>query len=523
MNIHLLIHTIAYSFDVLLVLFLIGLIAIKAKPGAAKYTLIMTWVCVIVFVVSHMLGSMVTDSELSRKILMFNLVDIFLPLFSAHSVFALLEKNRSQRKVLVLLYTIAITLVTIFVIKPSLFLVTSVPKLYFPNYYVPGPYYWAMLLFFFLVTAYFLVWMIRVYSASNGIEKNRIKYFFIALFFGYTIGSIDFLLIYDIPVDPLIGFLFVPLSVIPYTYAALQYELMSISVVAKRALIYAVTAAFIGLILSGLNYFNTQIIVYYPGFPDWASSIILACLTAVAVSFIWKKAREADVLKYEFMNVVTHKFRTPLTSIKWITENLRETAPENIKEDLRDIEAANERLVELTSLLSNLSGADDKSYEYIFTRIDVGAVINRCVDEVVKKAHTKNIEVSFKKLPPFFISGDEQKMKFVFQTLMDNALSYTLAGGRISVEVASSGGRLNGKKLSVRINDTGIGIPKDELRYIFTKFYRAVNGRKTDTEGMGIGLYLSKHIIERHRGKISVESAGEGKGTTFAVVLPLVE
>lgn len=523
MNIHLLFHTLAYFVDVLLVLFLIGLIATKAKPGASKYTLIMTWVCVIIFVVSHAVGVMVADGELSRKILMFNLVDIFLPLFSAHSVFALLEKNRSQRKILIVMYTVAISMATIFIIQPSLFLATSIPKLYFPNYYVPGPYYWVMLVFFFLVTLYFLVWMRGVYKVSNGIEKNRIKYFFIALFFGYTIGSIDFLLIYNIPVDPLIGFLFVPLSVIPYTYAALQYELMSISVVAKKALVYAVTAAFIGILLSILNYFNTQVINYYPNFPDWVSSVILACMTALAVSFIWKKAREADVLKYEFMNVVTHKFRTPLTSIKWITENLKESAPENMKEDLRDIEVANERLVELTALLSNLSGADDKSYEYVFNRIDVSTILTKSVQESTKKSRAKNIDIAYKTPHAMYISADEQKMRFVFQTLIDNALSYTPAGGRITVAVETKKIRFSENKLIVRISDTGIGIPKDELKYIFTKFYRAENGRKADTEGMGIGLYLSKHIIERHRGKISVESAGEGKGTTFVITLPLVE
>ncbi|MES2314910.1 MAG: HAMP domain-containing sensor histidine kinase [Patescibacteria group bacterium] len=523
MNIHLLLHTVAYSIDVLLVVFLIGLIAFKAKPGASKYTLIMTWVCVIIFVVSHALGVMVQDGELSRKILMFNLVDIFLPLFSAHSVFALLEKNRSQRKVLIVCYSIAIAMATIFIIKPSLFLLTSMPKLYFPNYYVPGPYYWVMLLFFFLLTVYFLVWMRGVYAISNGIEKNRIKYFFLALFFGYTIGSIDFLLIYDIPIDPLIGFLFVPLSVIPYTYAALQYELMSISVVAKKALVYAVVAAFIGLMLSGLNYFNTVMIAMYPNFPNWVASIILACLTALAVSLIWNKAREADVLKYEFMNVVTHKFRTPLTSIKWITENLKEIAPENIKDDLQDIEVANERLVELTTLLSNLSGSDDKSYEYIFTNIDVGLLLNKCVEETIKKSSAKNIDIVYKQQLPFYVFGDEQKIKFVFQTLMDNALSYTPAGGKVTVAVESSSGRFKGNRLTIRISDTGIGIPKEEIKYIFTKFYRAENGRKADTEGMGIGLYLSKHIIERHRGKITVESGGEGKGTTFMIMLPLID
>ncbi|HTK33153.1 MAG TPA: ATP-binding protein [Candidatus Paceibacterota bacterium] len=522
MNIHLVLHDILYFIDVLLVLSLIILIAVKAKPGIAKVMLLTTWTSVIIFVVSHAVGVSVTDADLSRKILMFNLIDILLPLSSAHCVFALLGKNKAQKQVLGFMYTIAIALAATFIIHPQFFLLPSVPKLYFPNYYVPGPYYWVMLLYFFLVTTYFLIWMRRMYVISNGIEKNRIKYFFLALFLGYTIGSIDFLLIYNIPADPLWGFLFVPLSVIPYTYAALQYELMDISVVAKKAFIYAVTTAVIGLVLSVLNYANTLIADIYPHFPNVISSIIFALLAAVAVLFIWRKARESDVLKYEFINVVTHKFRTPLTSIKWISENLKETAPQDMKDDLLHIQSANDRLVELTNLLVNLAGTDDKSYEYAFSNVDVGAMLNNAVAEAKIKCDEKGITVSYTSHGQCMIFADQNKIKFVLQTLLDNAISYTPKGGKISVEISVNNSQFSGEKVWISITDTGIGIPKDEQKFIFTKFYRAQNGRKADTEGMGIGLYLSQRIVERHKGKIIAQSAGEGRGTTFVVTLPVL-
>jgi len=343
------------------------------------------------------------------------------------------------------------------------------------------------------------------------------------LFFGYCIGSIDFLLIYNIPLDPLWGFLFVPIFSIPFTYAALEYDLMDITFVAKKAFMYAVTTAIIGGILSILNYINTLVGINSPHFPNWIPSLILALVAAMAVLFIWRKVREADVLKYEFINVVTHKFRTPLTSIKWITENLKESAPENIKEDVQHIQTANEHLVELTNLLVNLSGMDDKSYEYIFTKVDVGSVLDQCVAEVSKKAREKDIDITCHIQSGAYASADPQKIKFVFQTLLDNAVSYTPDTGKITVELSQANSQFSTDKITISIHDTGIGIPKNELKYIFTKFYRAVNGRKADTEGMGIGLYLSRKIIERHKGKITLDSLGEGQGSTFTIMLPPVK
>ncbi len=524
MNLHLLLHDLGYVIDLMVAIFMIGLISYKAKPGISKVTLIIAFISVIIFVVSHSLGVSVTNSELSRKILMFNLNDIFMPLTIAHCVFALLGKAQQQKKIIIASYTVAFGILVFFIINPSLFLLESTPKLYFPNYYVPGKYYWVMLLFFFSLSVYFFYWMIKQYRIAQGVEKNRIKYFFIALILGYIFGSIDFLLIYNIPADPLWGALFVPLFSIPFIYAALQYEIMDISVIAKKSFVYSLMAGAIGVVLSILNYINTIIIRTYPTFPDWASSTFFALISAIAVILIWSKLREADILKYEFMNVVTHKFRTPLTSIKWTIENMRESATPAFKENIDQIELANSRLVDLTNILVNLSSSDDRTYEYTLMKIDIGSLLNECVSYVKNKSKINNIDIVYIEQPEIFVVADSQKIKFVFQTLLDNAVSYSPKGGKITIDVKKVDSRFSrNSNLSIKISDTGIGIPKDEIRYIFTKFYRAKNGRKADTEGMGIGLYLSKRIIERHEGKITVESEGEDKGTALTITLPLAK
>jgi signal transduction histidine kinase len=466
-----------------------------------------------------MLGVSVSDPDLSRRILMFNLSDIFIPIFFCHCVFLFLGKEKEHKRSISLFYVVGIGLTAFFILNPRLFLLDSIPKMYFPNYYVPGPYYWLMLVFFFSVAVYFIFVMWREYLVSDGINKNRIKYFLIALILGYAVGSIDFLLIYNIRFDPLWGFLFVPLYTIPFTYAALKYELMDIKLVAKGAFAYALTTAVLGAILIFLNYLSTFIARNSPGFPDWAISIALSLVGAAAILIIWRKLRDGDIIKDEFVSLVTHKFRTPLTSIKWSAENLVKVVPTDLKEDVRNIQISADRMVELTGFLVNLSGAEDKSFEYKLSKVDLGKLLNDCVAEHGDKARAKGISIAYAPLSAeCIVPADSERIRFVFQTLLDNAISYTPKGGKINAGLSLL---IDEEKVQITISDTGIGISRESMKHLFTRFYRADNGRRTDTEGMGIGLYLSRKIIEKHGGKMWVESAGEGKGSKFCIVLPM--
>jgi signal transduction histidine kinase len=294
---------------------------------------------------------------------------------------------------------------------------------------------------------------------------------------------------------------------------------MDIRLVAKGAFAYALTTAVIGAILIFLNYVNAFIIQSSPGFPNWASSILLALAGAVIVLALWRKLREGDLLKSEFISVVTHKFRTPLTSIKWSGENLIKAVPGTLKEDVRNIQISADRLVELTGLLVNLSGAEEKGYEYNMVKTDIGALLNACVEEHMEQARAKGVSLTYAPLSAeCAIPADSQRIRFVLQTLLDNALSYTPRGGKIEAALSLL---LDEDKVLITIADTGIGVSRESMKHIFTKFYRADNGRRTDTEGMGIGLYLSRNIIEKHGGKLWVESEGEGKGSKFFISLPI--
>jgi signal transduction histidine kinase len=297
------------------------------------------------------------------------LSDIFIPIFTGHCVLAFIQKTKEQKYFIISSYVLGFGLLSFFLINPESFLVASVPKMYFPNYYVAGNYYFLMLILFFFLIGYVFVIMARTYVVSDFVNKNRIKYFALALFLGYSVGSINFLLIYNVLVDPMWGIFFIPLFSIPFTYAIVHYELMDIKIIAKKAFIYVSVSVIISFALISLNYLNSLIIKSTTKFPVWGSSFVLSFIATVVLIFLWKKLRETDFLKYEFINIITHKFRTPLTAIKWASDNLNESIPENLKEDVYTIQESSKSLVELTNVLTRLATTDNNIFGYVFKKL----------------------------------------------------------------------------------------------------------------------------------------------------------
>ena len=130
---------------------------------------------------------------------------------------------------------------------------------------------------------------------------------------------------------------------------------MNIRLIAKKAFVYVVITIVTSIILIFLNYINNSIIESYPRLPTWMSSVILALVISIGILFGWFKVRKTDFLKYEFIDVITHRLRTPLTTIKWSSESLMGSAPENLKDEIGHIQKSTNSLVDLTNLLANLS------------------------------------------------------------------------------------------------------------------------------------------------------------------------
>ena len=233
---------------------------------------------------------------------------------------------------------------------------------------------------------------------------------------------------------------------------------------------------------------------------------------------MWKKIRETEKLKYEFINNVTHKFRTPLTHIKWLAEELR--SEPNLKTRSREVEQiqyAAMRLFELTNILIDVAKDDNDDFLYRFVKSDLSSLIKEIVDNHDEQTQQKKISVSLNiapHLPEILI--DINRLGFAIQILFENAIIYNNKGGSIKFSASRED-----NSIVCSIEDSGIGIAKEEMPRLFSKFYRAQNARLVDTEGMGLGLFMARSIIEKHGGKLYATSPGIGLGAKFIFNLPI--
>ena len=225
-------------------------------------------------------------------------------------------------------------------------------------------------------------------------------------------------------------------------------------------------------------------------------------------------------LKTEFVSIAAHQLRTPLSAIKWslriiLDGDLGEITKEQ-REYLEKTYRANERMIALINSLLDVTRIEEGRFLYrpVMARID--EIVESVIEMVKEQAKRKKIKLSFEKekgLPKTLI--DSAKMKLAVQNLIDNAIKYTLPGGRVMVSL-----RQVKDKIEFKVKDTGVGIPKEQKERVFSKFFRGANVIKLETEGSGLGLFITKNIIEAHGGKIWFEST-EGKGTTFYFTLPI--
>ena len=480
--------------------------------------LILGFISVGVFTVSHLIGVNIRDPHLSRNVLMFNLANIFLSCFFAHCTFAVTGKLKEEKMPLMIIYTVSAALFIFYLIFPDFFLLDSRSKLYFLNYYVPGPYHWIMRVFSnMLVPLYFFIHIIRVYPTSVRGLQNRLKYFFVSFLLGYAFGSVAILLVYNIPVDPAWASYFGVLFAVPFAYAVVKFDLMDIRVVAKKALVYALLVILMGFLTSLVSLANNYILTRVPEFPLWFFPFLISLVTVTIGIFVWRKIKEVDILKYEFINVATHKFRTPLTHIKWASENaLQRNVGEETKKDLIDIQHSTTRLTELTNLLVGVSETESKNYLYKFEVVDFSSFLTEVLADYAKKIEDKKITLEKDMRAHLTAKIDATRIKFVLQILLDNAVNYTPAGGKVSVRLWQ-----DQDKTICEIKDTGVGMAREDLGRVFERFYRGDDQKKLDTEGLGVGLYLARQIISHHEGSLQVSSEGKGKGSTFSFSVPV--
>ncbi len=517
-NTLLIIHNAGYIFSAALTLIMGVVVLLKGRDKFVNIIYFFVNILFSIFAVAYYLGLNTSDPELSRFYLMFTLVNLFTVTGNAHMIWEFLGLAVKFKRVIITFYTIATMLLVFFIISPSSFLKASHPYLYLKNFFTPGPYYWVFAVFFGIVAMFFLGTLVKKWLESAGNEKTRVAYLLIAFLWAYGTGSIAFLPIFGIDADPLFS-AFVGIHIIIIAYAILNYKLLDLHIVAARAINFSVFTSIAGLLIVGVNWFNEYALKSIVGFPNWLIPL-LSGICVVIVGFItMRKLREADVLKYEFINNISHKFRTPLTHIRWMSEELRDEPDLKVRNrEVEQIQYATMRLFELTNIVMDVAQNSEIENIYNITPFDIKEVIKNMIDAHSDQISRKHLTVH-SSYPPDLpnIKADKTRLQFAIQILFENSIVYTPDSGKIDISIRFD---QQTNSFVFVVKDSGIGIGRDDMPNLFKKFFRTANARLTDTEGMGIGLYMARKIIMRHNGHINVDSTGENKGTTFTFTIP---
>lgn len=234
------------------------------------------------------------------------------------------------------------------------------------------------------------------------------------------------------------------------------------------------------------------------------------------------KEEELEQMKLDFVSMASHELKTPLTSIVgYLSVFLEENKGKVPQESMELLDKAFVASKQLQTLISNLLNVNKIEREQLSVspeQVDYAVVLTKSVEDLRNEANQKQIVLTL--VPPVQtlpkILADPIRLSEVITNLVANAINYTNAGGKVEIttEVSPS-------EIKTTVADTGIGIPKEAIPHLFNKFFRVSNTQQKANKGTGLGLYISKSIVEKLHGKIWVESEA-GKGSRFSFTVPVV-
>ena len=253
-----------------------------------------------------------------------------------------------------------------------------------------------------------------------------------------------------------------------------------------------------------------------------ASQAAVAINNAQLVQALQKANEElsrADKIKSDFMAIASHELRTPLGVILGYATFLKEDAKGELSEHANMVLTSALRLRALVEDMTNMNLLQMGDAKLAMYPISIQKPLLAACEEIATTAEIKNQKLEPElPLEPLTIQGDPSKLELLFANLLNNAIRFTPDGGQIRIRA-----RLCEKEVWVEIQDSGIGIPPEELENIFKEFYQVEDHLRRRHGGMGLGLAIARGIVRLHNGRIWAESQGENKGTTINVVLPHLE
>lgn len=225
--------------------------------------------------------------------------------------------------------------------------------------------------------------------------------------------------------------------------------------------------------------------------------------------------KELDRIKSEFVSTVSHDLRTPLTTILGYVSLLDRVGPLN-EQQQEFVQKVKSSIEDITALISDLLdlGRIEAGYGLEMEPVQLDEIIEEAVEAFRPVAEEKRQDLRWERRQLPVINGNPRRLRQVLDNLLSNAVKYTPEGGWVAVEAFE-----DNRHVVVRVSDNGIGIPLEDQPYIFERFYRVQTDATQDIRGTGLGLSIVKSVVEKHGGRVWVESR-PGVGTTFTFVLP---
>lgn len=261
-----------------------------------------------------------------------------------------------------------------------------------------------------------------------------------------------------------------------------------------------------------------------PAQPDEIGELTEAFNTMIA-RLRQQQARERLIsqMKSEFISIAAHQLRTPLSAVKWTIKMMSDgdvgTITPEQKEFLQRGYEVNERMIALVGDLLNVARIEEGRFGYRFAPTDFLAYVRQYAERYRDQAARAGVAITFEtplaNLP--LLTIDAAKMDLVLQNILDNAVKYSHPDSNVVMRVDT-----NATEVIMTVEDHGVGIPEHQLHRVFTKFFRADNVVRMQTEGSGLGLFIVKNIVRNHGGDVTITSV-ENQGTTITVTLPLTK
>lgn len=230
-----------------------------------------------------------------------------------------------------------------------------------------------------------------------------------------------------------------------------------------------------------------------------------------------KKLNNLENIRKDLLSKISHDLSTPLTGILGYIEAIEDKLiPEkDVPYVLSTIKREIERLSILINDLREYSFIESANFKLNLEKINLSEEIKHSLNIIRNKYQDKNLNVNLD-CQDIFIYGDKRRIDEIFINILDNAYKFSPNNGNIFIDMIKEEGEVR-----IKIKDEGVGIEKEDIPYIFDKFYRGKNIKEVESKGFGLGLAIVKELVEAHKGKINIKSE-RGKGTEVEIIFPFI-